>query len=222
MKKPLIVLFILLCITAHAINIFAEDAGKDYSFLDDMTINELKELDSEIHKRIPYEDSSNDNDFVYHIGIANDHEPEVDETIPFDEPITVLDNDIIKVDITGKYAFEDDKNYTSELGYTVNVENKSPHYIEIFCKNARLDGSMLTENASPRANFDSIAPNSNVNGKLYIDLSLLDIIGEPSEDFDTLDELRNFESSIQVMFSDNGTDWGLLGAETYPLLCKVP
>ena len=32
-----------------------EQKGEDYSWLDDLTIRQLKELDAEIHKRIPYE-----------------------------------------------------------------------------------------------------------------------------------------------------------------------
>lgn len=48
MKKMLAVLLAILFLP---VTVFAEET--DYSWLDNMTINQLKELDAEIHKRNP-------------------------------------------------------------------------------------------------------------------------------------------------------------------------
>ena len=54
MKKKIIVWLSLMLGLSFLLCAAAEEKP-DYSWLDDLTINQLKELDSEIHKRIPYE-----------------------------------------------------------------------------------------------------------------------------------------------------------------------
>ena len=53
-----IMLFILCLILACANVAAAEDAADEYAWLDDLTINQLKALDREIHKRIPAESAN--------------------------------------------------------------------------------------------------------------------------------------------------------------------
>ncbi len=55
MKKRIAVLLALLLIFSLTAAAAGNSAGGDYSWLDDLTIRQLKELDAEIHKRIPYE-----------------------------------------------------------------------------------------------------------------------------------------------------------------------
>ena len=55
MKKLIACLLAVVLATLFVFCAMAEQSGTDYSWLDDMTINQLKELDVEIHKRIPYE-----------------------------------------------------------------------------------------------------------------------------------------------------------------------
>jgi hypothetical protein len=78
----------------------ADNIEKDYSYLDDMTINELKELDAEIHKRIPYIDSSDvilENKDDITDGSAADNSTAIETT----EEIFSID------DIYGKWMNED-------------------------------------------------------------------------------------------------------------------
>ena len=55
MKKAITVLLALLLLLNLTAAVAENSAGGDYSWLDDLTIKQLKELDEEIHKRIPYE-----------------------------------------------------------------------------------------------------------------------------------------------------------------------
>ena len=54
MKKTT-ALLLLISLVFSVFCAFAEAPETDYSWLDDLTINQLKKLDAEIHKRIPYE-----------------------------------------------------------------------------------------------------------------------------------------------------------------------
>lgn len=58
-----IMLAVMLVLSLFACNAESGQLTGDYSWLDDLTINQLKELDAEIHKRIPsnVEDSSDAN-----------------------------------------------------------------------------------------------------------------------------------------------------------------
>ena len=54
--KELSAMLLVLCLMLGMSAACAEsNTAGDYSWLDDLTINQLKELDGEIHKRIPYE-----------------------------------------------------------------------------------------------------------------------------------------------------------------------
>ena len=53
-----IISFILCLVLACANIAAAENAADEYAWLDDLTINQLKALDKEIHKRIPAESTS--------------------------------------------------------------------------------------------------------------------------------------------------------------------
>ena len=59
MKKLSVFLMTIILLLSFSFGILAESIGSDYSWMDDMTINQLKELDAEIHKRIPYEGKRN-------------------------------------------------------------------------------------------------------------------------------------------------------------------
>jgi len=52
--KRLLLAALILALAAFSVSaVSADTAGTDYSWLDDLTINELKELDTELHKRLP-------------------------------------------------------------------------------------------------------------------------------------------------------------------------
>ena len=72
-------------------------AEEDYSYLDNMTINQLKKLDEEIHKRLPSSSSSADVTTV-NISLSNSGKTDSNEEYAFDEPVTVLDNEYLKMD----------------------------------------------------------------------------------------------------------------------------
>lgn len=55
-RRTVILIVFLSLLSLVCFPVLAEVPGEaDYSWLDNMTINQLKELDAEIHKRIPYE-----------------------------------------------------------------------------------------------------------------------------------------------------------------------
>ena len=54
MRKVIILLLALLLCASPLFSSMAEETS-DYSWLDDLSIRQLKELDKEIHKRIPYD-----------------------------------------------------------------------------------------------------------------------------------------------------------------------
>lgn len=59
-RRTVILIIFLSLLSLVCFPVLAEVPGEaDYSWLDDMSINQLKELDAEIHKRIPYEGQSN-------------------------------------------------------------------------------------------------------------------------------------------------------------------
>ena len=55
--KRIIVSVLVIVVLLFNMSAICEQSTDDYSWLDDLTIKQLKELDNEIHKRIPYETS---------------------------------------------------------------------------------------------------------------------------------------------------------------------
>lgn len=61
--KKIVILFTIAIMLFQFVGI-CEYSTEDYSWLDDLTIKQIKELDSEIHKRIPIEGTETPNDLV--------------------------------------------------------------------------------------------------------------------------------------------------------------
>ena len=190
-----------------AIPVIADD---DYSYLDDMTINELKKLDEEIHKRIP---SSSTPQTIYTVVSDEETEDEV-ETIIFDEPITAMDNDYVKVDFTGKYVDYKDR----ELGYKITAENKTDKYLHLVTSNASIDGYMLDSSAGPYISFYSLAPKSKAEGEYYIPIDGRKI----GVELTSLDDLVNFNCVFQISWSEDGSTINSNDMVKLPLSCIVP
>ena len=194
-------------------------AEEDYSYLDDMTINELKKLDEEIHKRIPVPAAASESvtasepTTIYTVISDAETEGEKD-TVAFDEPVTVMDNEYTKVDFTGKYLDTEEE----EIGYLVTVENKMDKYLEIFPLNASINNLALDNSAGPYASFYSIAPKGKAEGSFYFPLDGRELGMELS----TLDDLENFNCVFQISWSDDGATFNSNDMVDVPLSCIVP
>ncbi len=124
-------------------------------------------------------------------------ETPVENSVTFEEPIVLLDNQHIKIIVTGKCdATVIDQDNT--LGYTVTIENKSDsQYVSLVMKNCSIDGYMLED--SCYFDNETVAPGkkSNTHIFLYTDR-------EKTHGLETIADLVDWDGSIQIAFSDDG------------------
>ena len=148
----------------------------------------------------------------------NEEETDSDNEIVFEEPITVMDNEIVKVDFTGKYLEYDSHKQPDEIGYKVTVENKTDSYLMMNSMYASIDGFMLDIQAGPYTSFLAISPNSKANGELYIPLDGRTI----GVDLNSLEDLKNFTATFQLALSKDGSSYSSDNMVDVPYSCTVP
>lgn len=194
-----------------SIPVIAAD-NDDYSYLDDMTINQLKALDEEIHKRIPVpSDDSSSSSMVFIDEYKPEEETENGEEVDFEKPITVIDNEDLKMDFVGKFA---NKDY---IGYKIVVENKSSDdYISVNTTSATMNGSALAFQAGPYTSFMFIAPKSKASGEYSIPLDGREL----GMKLETIDDLVDFKATEQIHFSHDGNS--TYSDINYTFSCIVP
>ena len=108
MKKRILSIFLALgMMIATSVSVNAET---DYSYLDDMTINELKALDEEIHKRIPIQTSDTEETEI----------PEETEVLSYDDILKEAEKQDLETMMTKRYnnTVEAEQEYLGNI-YTV-------------------------------------------------------------------------------------------------------
>ena len=124
-------------------------------------------------------------------------ETPVKNTVTFEEPIILLDNQHIKIIVTGK-CDATVIGQDNTLGYTVTMENKSDsQYVSLVMTNCSIDGYMLEDSCY----FDNkkIAP-----GKKSITHIFLYTDREKALGLETIADLVNLDGCVQISFSDDG------------------
>ena len=200
-KKLISVILAAGIITAGSLSVTAEE---DYSYLDDMTINQLKALDEEIHKRIPLP-SSDEN-----LSTMDEAQPQDDvpaeetrnEEIVFDEPVTIIDNASLTIKVTGFFREvfnEGAEDEFIETGFRVLAENKTDDYtLDILPADCSLSDKRIIEFSIWDSNY-SVVP-----GKA-LDISFARLDGE---DFENLDVLYELEGNMEIqVFDDQHKKW---------------
>ncbi len=121
----------------------------------------------------------------------------VENSVTFEEPIVLLDNQHIKIIVTGKCdATVIGRDNT--LGYTVTMENKSDsQYVLLAMTNCSIDGYMLED--SCYFGNDTLAPGKKSNTHIFLYTDREHALG-----LETIADLVNWDGSIQISFSDDG------------------
>lgn len=212
MKKTLL---IVVCLIAMISTTCFAGETEDYSYLDDMTINQLKKLDEEIHKRLP---SSSTNVSTVNVSILNEDKTESNEEEDFDTPVTVLDNEYMKMDFIGKYVEYDKAGQPKKIGYKVIVENKTDTYLNIATTSASIDGFALGSQAGPYSSFRFIPAHNKANGEYYIPLDGREI----GLELNSIEDLKDLNAAIQLHLSEDGSSWSSDDSVNVSFDCVVP
>jgi len=125
-------------------------------------------------------------------------EEPVGTTIEFEEPIVILDNEHIKLQVVAKCDAEV-IGQDNTLGYIAQIENKSDsQYVMVIVHSANVDGYMLTGGLALK-NDNVLAPGTKCNNYLYLYCDR-----DPLLELESLDDLVNVDGLVQLSFSDDG------------------
>ncbi len=180
-------------------------AEEDYSYLDDMTINELKKLDEEIHKRIPLPTGEENTTSMDDEALPQDDVPAEEtrnEEIVLDEPITVIDNADLNIKVTGFFREVFNEGTDDEFiqaGFRILAENKTQdHTLDVIATDCSLSDKQIIEFSIWDSNY-SVVP-----GKaLPISFARYD-----GEDFENLEDLYELEGNMEIqVFDDQHKQW---------------
>ena len=123
----------------------------------------------------------------------------------FDTPIVAMDNEYLKITATGKYS---GKNGVygmggNVFGYTVIVENKTDKYINLVLTNQSIDGFMLEFSDVGLIESSDIAPGKKANTHIALYADYVNTF-----ELESIDDVFNYEASVQISFSDDGNSYG--------------
>lgn len=129
---------------------------------------------------------------------------EKDETvIELDEPIILVDNEYIKFVVVSKFEAKD-MVWGHQVGYKVEIENKMPnHYVNLVFVNCSVDGYMTDLNDGPVLASDTLGPAKKNKTTLFFPIAQVKGV-----DVKSIDDLVNFDGSIQLGFSEDGEWYG--------------
>lgn len=186
-KKVLAVVLAMGCVFSAPVVSNAKET--DYSYLEDMSTEELKDLDAAIHNLLG--DTSNE------VVITSTPNGDVAE-IEFNEPITVIDTEDVTLVATGKYFQYDkfDSTKPSEAGYRIELTNHSDYYVGLDMLNASVDSHALS--ASFFTSFREVGPNTEAKGNLYAALGFYSY----GYEFNSIDDLHDMNGSFQIHRSE--------------------
>ena len=125
--------------------------------------------------------------------------------ITYEQPVVILDNEYVKITVSGKYAGRDDTTIYEVYGYKTVIENKmQDKYINININDINIDGYMLDHQAGLYATIQNVAPNAKANSRFYLYLERA-----KSVEMKSIEDLKNVTGIIQISFSDDGASYSL-------------
>ena len=195
------ILLCVLCVTS----VFAEET--DYSWLDDLTINQLKELDAEIHKRIPASTSVESNITIQSSGPFVAPVPAEEGVKEDEEYVLMFDNQYMTV-----YAkrYEDKsmlENSTPPfwmLGFKLHIINKtSDKYLSMNISNMTVGNKTLSTGFY---GCDYAAPQS----EIYTELRFNRLVSEDEKCafLQSYDEMVDLKGVVQIYYNTDGSRSG--------------
>ena len=144
--------------------------------------------------------------------------------IPFEQPVVILDNEYMKITVTGKYAGTDAN--MQVYGYMTEVENKMDNrHIMFHIVNEVIDGYMLDDQAGMFGTIQMIAPSAKAKVRFFIYADRAQ-----SVELKSLDDLKNVNGMVQLNFSEDGNSYaGATGPNgefpfenNFPFLTIIP
>ena len=205
--------FLLFVVTLILLLFSVALAETDYSYLDDMTINQLKELDAEIHKRIPAEESSSGIVTTMLFGPENNSQPEENGIRQDDDYVLMLDNKYLTV-----YAkrFED-KTFIErsqppfyKLGFKLHIINKtSDKWLTLGISNISFNKITLDKGFY---GCGYAAPES----EIYTEIMFNRIVSEDEKSafLNTYEDMTNIVGNGWIYYNTDGSNSGQ-GLEKY-------
>lgn len=113
--------------------------------------------------------------------------------VAYSEPITIMDNDTVKIVATAKFSEYDEVRRQDIMGYAVTIENKSDKYLMMGTKDCSIDGFMTDTQAGLYFDPGKIAPEKKANGRLFFFLDRMS-----SVEVKSLDDMKNVDGSVYV------------------------
>lgn len=199
-KKILAVTLSLGCLFTIPAVSYAEE---DYSYLEDMSIKELKALDVAIHELLG-DVSNNETPQIVEshtdVILTSTAEGDIAE-IDFETPITIIDNEDITLVATGKYFQYDKRDSTLpyETGYKIELNNHSKYYVSLAMLSISIDGYALSRKFF--TSFDEVGPNTKAKGDLCANLHSY-TKDDYGYEFNSIDDLHDTNGSIQIHRSE--------------------
>lgn len=193
-----IIITALILISCHSMLIYAEE---DYSYLDDMTINQLKALDAEIHKRIP-----NYNGVISVFGASNTaNNDETKDGIRQDEEyVKMFDNKYMTVyakRFEDKTMIKNSKPPFYKLGFKLHIINKtSDKYLTLGISSISFGKKTL---GSHFYGCGYAAPKS----ELYTEIVFNRIVSddEKSAFLDSYEDMVDIKGIAQIYYNKDGS-----------------
>lgn len=117
----------------------------------------------------------------------------------YDEPIVLLDSGDVKIVATSKLSRQVSSTQT-RLGYTLEIENNSDEYINIYPVNMDMDGFMLDN--GHYMDISTVAPGKKAKTLLYFKA------GETnSVEINSIEDVHDLDGLWQIMYSEDGSSY---------------
>lgn len=128
--------------------------------------------------------------------------PAEETEVVFDEPVVILDNEYMKITVTGKYSGSDAN--MQVYGYMTELENKMNNkHLMFHIVQPTIDGYMLDTQAGFYGTIQMIAPSAKARTRFYIYADR----AQSSVELKSVDDLKNVNGMVQINFSDDGNSY---------------
>lgn len=118
--------------------------------------------------------------------------------IAYPNPVTILDNEFVKVVATVKFSDYDKLYKSNVMGYVISIENKTEQYIN-FAADGSIDGYMVGQQDGPYFDPNTVAPGMKANATLVFFVDRMTAVK-----LETLEDLKNVDGLVQIGFSKDG------------------
>ena len=113
--------------------------------------------------------------------------------VVYSEPITIMDNDTVKIVATAKFSDYDETMKQDIMGYAVTIENKTDKYLMMGTKDCSIDGFMTDTQAGLYFDPNKLAPEKKAHARLYFFPYRMN-----SVELNSLDDMKNVDGSVYV------------------------